>query len=101
MRKFLKFDDGELVELSPINYKEFMAIDLWYGGSDLAYNAWLHKNGYKDPLDYREEALETATFIVTLEPIDPNRFLFSVEEDVWIPYTPTYHNFAYYLRPQE
>lgn len=41
MRKFLRFADGEVVELSPLSYLEFLALDLWCGSSDLAYQDWM------------------------------------------------------------
>lgn len=40
MRKFMRLADGETVELSPISYQEFMALDLWHGSSDTAYEAF-------------------------------------------------------------
>lgn len=101
MRKFIKFDDGEIVELSPITYKEFMAIDIWNGGSDIAYDEWLRKNGYVEADQYRIEALTTAKFIIVFEPISPEKFLFSSEPDIWKPYTYNNGNYAYYLKSQD
>lgn len=77
MRKFLKFDDGQEVELSPISYSEFLAIDCWVGASDTAFKDWLRHNGYVEADDYREEALREASLRITLSPTPRDRFEFS------------------------
>lgn len=81
MRKFITFKGGIKVELSPLSYKEFMALDLWSGGSDMAYAAWLRKNDYEDVNDYSLESLQDATFSIELTPISKDRMLFDPEGD--------------------
>lgn len=81
MRKFIRFADGVTVELSPLSYHEFMALDLWSGGSDTAYAAWLRKNGYVEVSDYCEEALADATFSIELTPVSNDQLLFDPEGD--------------------
>lgn len=77
MRKFIKFADGQLVELSPLTYKEFMAIDLWCNASDTAYAAWLGYNKYVEATDYTEEALRSAHFFITYDNVEIERLLFN------------------------
>lgn len=64
MGKYLVFSDGEAVQLSPITCNEFMAIDLWYGASDMAFDAWLRKNKLSEARDFNEEALSSAKFMM-------------------------------------
>jgi hypothetical protein len=61
MRKFLKFHDGYRYEITPINYQEFMALDLWAGASDSAYESWLRHNNLHELYNYNEESLEEST----------------------------------------
>ena len=81
MRKFIRFSDGVVVQLSPISYYEFMALDLWTGASDTAYAAWLHKNGYVEVSDYCEEALADATLSIELTPVSNDQLLFDPDGD--------------------
>lgn len=85
MRKFLRFEDDSVVELSPITYREFLAIDQWSGSSDMAYEDWMRHNGYEDADNYCDDTLANASFSVSLEPIPPERFEFSVDKETWKP----------------
>lgn len=84
MRKYILFKDGQRAELSPVIYQEFLALDLWCGGSDTAFDAWKRKNGFVEALDYRQEALKEAVFIVTEEPLPTLLFNFGWEDDDWL-----------------
>lgn len=103
MRKFLIFDDGHRVELSPLTYKEFMTLDQWsYGGSDMAFDAWLRRNGYVEASQYRQEALETAHFELSFDAIDPEKFYFqNGKDDEWYPFDPHKVTLTRYLKPSD
>jgi len=75
MRKFLCFKDGSEVELPPISYHEFLAIDLWVGSSDSEYSKWLSHNGYEEAEDYKDEVLNEASIRISFNNIE--RFEFS------------------------
>lgn len=76
MRKFLVFDNGTEVELSPLSYREFMALDMWSGSSDMAYEEWVAHNNYATADEYSAETLASSAFRVTLEPVDLRQFEF-------------------------
>lgn len=83
MRKFLDLSDGETVELPPLTYHEFVALDRWIGGSDMAYEQWLSKNGYIDPDCYCVETLYGARLRLVNEASDPTKLLFCVDGKTW------------------
>lgn len=85
MRKFIRFQDNTVIELSPLSYSEFMALDKWSGSSDMAYEDWLRHNGYADLQDYDQEEVARASFSLSLEPISPYRFEFSSDNETWKP----------------
>lgn len=81
MRKFLVFPDGGEFELTPLTYKEFVQIDRYVGGSDIAWVHFLRVNGFHDLDDFDEEGVKKMEFKngrwelivkIRLEPGEPN-----------------------------
>ena len=64
MRKYVKLADGQELNISPITYQEFMILNLWTGASDMAWEAFLRRNGFEDPRDYRDETLKGSVFLI-------------------------------------
>jgi hypothetical protein len=70
MRKFIVFaDDANLGpasrhEITPINYIEFMALDLWSGASDMAFAAFLRKNNLVEVDDFNDESLKNSSLAI-------------------------------------
>lgn len=105
MRKFLKFADGTQVELSPLTYAEFMALDLWVGASDSAYTMWLYHNKLKEAQDYRDDSLLSAEFVLDFSEVSKELEFFV--DDCWQPYSEVRHLVkrglgigALYLKPE-
>lgn len=86
MRKYIVWEDGHKRELTPLSFKEFMVLDLWTGGSDLAWSAWLHKNNFHEADSFNDEALDEGKFVITDEPLEFSKLLFSVDGERWQPY---------------
>ena len=63
MRKFLLFNDGMEVELTPLTYDEFMQLDHWSGGSDGSFNKFLRDNNYRELDEFDDDALKTAKIV--------------------------------------
>ena len=93
MRKWLKFEDGHIVELSPLTYEEFMCLDHWVGASDMAFDNWLRKNELHEASSFNEESLKTAQFYITE---DTKNLVFQRNLDSngdleeWLPYSRSY-----------
>jgi hypothetical protein len=60
-----EFGPAETVRLTPITYREFTKLDLWFGASDMAYAEFLRHNKLADLADYNEEVLAIAQLVVT------------------------------------
>ena len=104
MRKFLLFEDGEEIELPPISYDEFTAIDLWRGASDSEYAKWLSHNGYVEAEDYKDAVLLSASIRISLEPIPVRKFEFSEDSgETWksIDTLNFYRGHCLSLKPEE
>lgn len=86
MRKYIVWEDGDKRELTPISFKEFMALDLWSGGSDLAWDAWLYKNNFCEADSFEDEALDIGKFVIADEPLDFSKILFSLDGETWQSY---------------
>lgn len=83
MQKFLIFKDGQRYEISPVDYREFMALDLWQGASDMAFVAWLRHNQLVQIEDFTDEALAESDIEIhlTFRQYDVNP---SGDGDTWI-----------------
>lgn len=57
MRKFLICPGNTEYELTPLSYDEFVKLNLWTGGSDLAYAAWLRANNLHELDSFRAEVI--------------------------------------------
>lgn len=66
MQKFLVFKDEQRHEISPLSYREFMALDLWGCASDMAFAAWLRHNRLVEIEDFTHEALAESDIEVHL-----------------------------------
>ena len=48
MRKFIVFEDGHKLELSPMSFDEFEKWGHWANGNDTAYERFLRENHYTE-----------------------------------------------------
>lgn len=48
MRKFIVFEDGHKLELSPLSFDEFEKWGHWAGANDMAFNQFLYENKYTE-----------------------------------------------------
>ncbi len=79
MRKFLTIGD-RVYELSPLNYSEFMILNYWHGGSDMAFNEWLRHNDLHEASSFNAEALAQAKLHVEFS---AKVFNFKNKDDTW------------------
>ena len=76
--------DGSRHDLSPLTYDEFLALDLWQGGSDTAFEQWLRHNKFQEVRDFREEFRETAKIETVTVPDRDFEFNPSGDDETWI-----------------
>lgn len=73
MRKILCFPPDEHSidrrELSPLTYEEFVKLDRWFGGSDIAFLAFKRHNRFSELSDFNDDALAMA--VLKLVPGEP------------------------------
>jgi len=101
MRKLLTLSSGRVVEVSPLTYGEWMALDLWSGASDMEFEAWLRANKLDDPNDFVEEMFdEGASFALAFEEREPLYFRLEPGGE-WLPYSLARAHSKRKSRPQE
>jgi len=88
MRKFLVFFDSEFGkasrhEISPLNYLEFIALDMWAGASDTAFATWLRYNRLVEVRDYNSDALEHSTIELDFNNARTYKFNPSGDGETW------------------
>jgi hypothetical protein len=84
MRKFLVTADGNEYELSPLTQEEFTKINLWCGGDDMAFDAWLRANRLHELDSFRSEVLQQSVIEMRNETVD---LLFDPSGENFIPYS--------------
>jgi len=65
MRKKLVLMPGKVVELSPLSYREWMAVNIWSGDPTDEYKAWLEHNKFVDANEIDPTVLETSHLILS------------------------------------
>jgi hypothetical protein len=66
MRKYIKFSDNTMHELSSLTYDEFISLDLWTGASDIAFASWLSHNKLSELDSFNDETKSDSVIVVEI-----------------------------------